>query len=157
MFPYNCACSLRACACEKKRVCVYVSESESEGESGVVTVRCGWLDLVALKYSVMINGITDIALTKLDVLDHLAEISLCTEYKVDGKVLKSFPSDAKILQKVEPQYKTVKGWQKPLKGIRDYNELPQETLDYFREIEEFTGARITIISNSPDRADTIIR
>jgi adenylosuccinate synthase len=119
--------------------------------------RCGWLDLVALKYSVMINGITDIALTKLDVLDHLAEINLCTEYKVDGKVLKSFPSDAKILQKVEPQYKTVKGWQKPLKGIRDYNELPQETLDYFREIEEFTGARITIISNSPDRADTIIR
>jgi adenylosuccinate synthase len=119
--------------------------------------RCGWLDLVALKYSVMINGITDIALTKLDVLDLLPEIKLCTEYKIDGKVLKNFPSDAKTLEKVEPIYKTVNGWQKSLKGIRDYSELPQETLDYFREIEEFTGAKITIISNSPDRMDTIVR
>jgi len=118
--------------------------------------RCGWLDLVALKYSVMINGIQDIALTKLDVLDELEELYICTSYMVDGKPLKSFPSDIATLEKVVPVYKKVKGWNTSLKGIKKCEDLPQETLDYFKEIEGFTGARVAIASVSPHRDDTII-
>jgi adenylosuccinate synthase len=119
--------------------------------------RCGWLDLVALKYSVMLNGISDIALTKLDVLDTLDEIDLCYAYKVDGKERKTFPVDIPTLDKVEPVYKTMPGWKKSIHGIRTYEDLPNEVHNYFREIEEYTGAKISIISTSPDREDTIIR
>lgn len=119
--------------------------------------RCGWLDLVALKYSVMINGITDIALTKLDVLDNFSELKLCTDYIVGEKSLRSFPSDIDTLDKVEPIYETVKGWNTSLAGIRNYDDLPQATKDYINKIEEFTGAKVSIISLSPERKDTIIR
>jgi len=118
--------------------------------------RCGWLDLVALKYTVMINGIQDIALTKLDVLDEFEELNICTGYQIDGKQLKSFPSDIATLEKVEPIYKKVKGWNTSLTGVKKCEDLPKETLDYFKEIEEFTGARVAIASVSPDRDDTII-
>ncbi len=117
--------------------------------------RCGWLDLVALKYSVMINGIQEIALTKLDVLDKMEEINVCTGYIVNGKKLKSFPSDISTLEKVEPVYKTLKGWNTSLQGIKNCRDLPEETLNYFKEIEDFTGAKVTIASISPDRDDTI--
>jgi len=119
--------------------------------------RCGWLDLVALKYSVMLNGISDIALTKLDVLDTLDEIQLCYAYKVDGKERKTFPVDIPTLDKVEPVYKAMQGWKQSIHGIRTYEDLPNEIHNYFREIEEYTGAKISIISTSPDREDTIIR
>ncbi len=119
--------------------------------------RCGWLDLVALRYSVMINGIKEIALTKLDVLDKLDEIKICTAYEIDGRETDMFPSDCGTLQRCRPIYKTVKGWGKGLHGIKIFDELPQETLSYFREIEHYTGARISIVSLSPDRNDTIIR
>ncbi len=119
--------------------------------------RCGWLDLVALKYSVMINGITDIAFTKLDVLDEFEEIGVCTGYKVDGKYLKSFPVDIQTLERIEPQYEYVKGWMQSLAGIRDYDKLPKEVYEYFKFIEDYVGAKISIISTSPDKADTIIR
>ena len=118
--------------------------------------RCGWLDLVALRYSVMINGIQEIALTKLDVLDNLDEIKICTGYRIDGKLQKSFPADIKSLESVETEFKTVKGWKKSLKGCKVYDELPIEAKDYFKEIEDFTGARVSIVSVSPDRDDTII-
>ncbi len=119
--------------------------------------RCGWLDLVALKYSVMINGISEIALTKLDVLDDFEEIKVCTSYTFNGKELKSFPSDIYTLENIELGYKTFKGWNKSLAGIKNHSELPIETKEYLKYIEEFSGAKIKIISLSPDRADTIIR
>ncbi|MFP4528414.1 MAG: adenylosuccinate synthase [Candidatus Kapaibacterium sp.] len=119
--------------------------------------RCGWLDLMALRYSAMINGLTEIALTKLDVLDDIPEIKVCTGYKAGGKQLKSFPVDIATLESVEPQYITLPGWKTSLRGIKSFDELPRETLDYFRTIEEFTGVEIKIVSLSPDRADTIIK
>ena len=119
--------------------------------------RCGWLDLVALKYSVMINGISDIALTKLDVLDELEEIKVCTAYKIDGKTLKYFPVDMPSLNKIECEFITVKGWNQSLNGIKHFDDLPVETKEYFELIENFTGAKVSIVSLSPDRSDTIIR
>jgi adenylosuccinate synthase len=119
--------------------------------------RCGWLDLVALKYSVMINGISDIALTKLDVLDNFDEIRVCTDYTVDSKPLKSFPVDIPTLNKIECKYTTMKGWNKSLRGIKSIDELPTETKEYFKLIEDYTGAEIKIVSLSPNRADTIIK
>lgn len=119
--------------------------------------RCGWLDLVALKYSVMVNGIQEIALTKLDVLDTFEEIKICTDYKCGDKMLKTFPADIPTLEKIEPQYMTIKGWNRSLAGLRDYAALPAEVHEYIRIIEEHTGARVSIVSISPDRADTIIR
>lgn len=119
--------------------------------------RCGWLDLVALKYSVMINGVSEIALTKLDVLDALPEINICTEYNLNGKIIKNFPVDIPTIQAIKPVYKTVKGWNTSLKGLRDWDKLPQEALDYFKIIEDFVEAKITIVSISPDRADTLVK
>ncbi|TAL66899.1 MAG: adenylosuccinate synthase [Bacteroidetes bacterium] len=118
--------------------------------------RCGWLDLVALKYSVMINGISEIAITKLDVLDQFEEIKLCTKYNVNGKDINYFPADCPTLEMIIPKYETIKGWNKKLKGTKTYNELPQEAKSYFKLIEDYTGAKITIVSVSPDREDTII-
>lgn len=118
--------------------------------------RCGWLDLVALKYSVMINGISEIAITKLDVLDDFEEIKVCTTYTHKGKELKSFPSDIPTLEKIKMEFKSFKGWNSSLAGIKNYDDLPSETKEYLKYIEEYTGAKIKIISVSPDRADTII-
>ncbi len=117
--------------------------------------RCGWLDLVALKYSVMINGISEIALTKIDVLDDLDEIKVCVKYIYNGKELESFPSDLNILQSVKCEYKTFKGWKQPLNTIKTIDELPALTKEYLEFIEQYTGAKIQIVSLSPDRKDTI--
>lgn len=119
--------------------------------------RCGWLDLVALRYSVMINGISEIALTKLDVLDDFEEIKVCVGYRSNGKVLKSFPVDIHTLENLELEYVTMKGWNCHLNSAKSFDELPQATLDYFKLIEDFTGAEIKIASLSPDRADTLIK
>jgi adenylosuccinate synthase len=119
--------------------------------------RCGWLDLVALKYSVMINGISELALTKLDVLDNFEEIKLCTGYNINGKEINYFPADCPTLENVTPIYQTIKGWNKSINGIRKYDDLPKETKEYFRIIEDYTGAKITIVSLSPEREDTIIK
>lgn len=119
--------------------------------------RCGWLDLNALKYSIMVNGITDIALTKLDVLNTFEEINVCTAYEVDGKVLDFFPSEIESLEKVKPVLKTLKGWNCDLAGTTTFDKLPKEAKDYINYIEDFTGAKVSIISISPDRNDTIVR
>lgn len=119
--------------------------------------RCGWLDLVALKYTVMVNGISKIALTKLDVLDELEEIKVCVGYKINGKLLKYFPVDMPSLNKIECEFITVKGWNRSLKGITKIDDLPAETLSYFKMIEDYTGAEVSIVSVSPDRNDTIIK
>ena len=119
--------------------------------------RCGWLDLVALKYSVMVNGIEEIALTKVDVLDTLPELKLCIGYELDGKRLKHFPADIYDLERVIPVYESVPGWNTTLAGIKNFDDLPKIAIDYFKKIEDFTGAKVTIVSTSPDREDTIVK
>ena len=119
--------------------------------------RCGWLDLVALKYSVMINGISDIALTKLDVLDNMPEIQVCTGYMIDGKEVQNFPVEINTLKRIVPILKSVKGWNKSLATVKTFAELPKEVLDYFKIIEDYCGAEIKIVSLSPDRKDTIFK
>ncbi|MFM7338537.1 MAG: adenylosuccinate synthase [Bacteroidota bacterium] len=119
--------------------------------------RCGWLDGVALRYSVMINGIDNIALTKLDVLDNVKSIGICTGYEIDGKMLRSFPANVQDLTKVKPHYEFHEGWNCSLAGIKHYDDLPNAAKQYIAAIEQVAGARVGIISLSPDRADTIIR
>ncbi|MGA1414402.1 MAG: adenylosuccinate synthase [Candidatus Kapaibacteriota bacterium] len=119
--------------------------------------RCGWLDGVALRYSVMINGIDKIALTKLDVLDNVKSIGISTGYEVDGKMLRSFPANVQDLAKVKPHYEFHEGWNCSLAGIKNFDDLPQAAKNYISAIEEVAGAKVGIVSLSPDRADTIIR
>lgn len=118
--------------------------------------RCGWLDLVALKYAATINGMNSIALTKIDVLSNFNEIKICIKYKINGKETTEFPSDNFIFERVVPIYKTFHGWEKSLSGISSYGELPKETKEYIKFIEDFIEIPVKIISTSPDRADTIL-
>jgi adenylosuccinate synthase len=127
-------------------------------EFGAVTGRprrTGWLDLVALKYAVMLNGVTDLIMMKSDCLDSFEEIKVCTGYKVDGKVTEQVPFETNA--EIEPEYMTFKGWNKDLTGCRNERELPSEFTDYIKYMENFTGVPIRIISLGPDRDATIER
>lgn len=119
--------------------------------------RCGWLDLVALKYAVIINGVTEIALTKADVLDTFKEIKLCTDYELDGKVINTFPSNPFVLQNVKPVYKTFKGWNKSFNESSKFEDLPLEFKEYVEFIENYVGVKIKYISTGPARKDIIIK
>ncbi|MFQ6083867.1 MAG: adenylosuccinate synthase [Candidatus Aminicenantia bacterium] len=133
---------------------------ENGNEFGATTGRprrCGWFDTVAVCYSIKINGIKNIALTKIDVLDDLEEIKICTGYKYKGQLLKSFPNEDWMLKEVEPQYKTLKGWQKKIQGITEFDSLPQPAKDYIKAIEDLIEAEVTIISTGMERKETIIR
>lgn len=119
--------------------------------------RCGWLDIPALRYSVMINGISEIALTKLDVLGVLDEIRVCTGYVVDGKSVKSFPADVATLSRVECTYETYPGWKCSLDGIRSFADLPPAAQHYVTEIERLLDTPVRWVSTSPAREDTFLR
>ncbi|MBN2767711.1 MAG: adenylosuccinate synthase [Campylobacterales bacterium] len=115
--------------------------------------RCGWFDAVALKHAVRVNGVDEIALMKLDVLDGFKEIKVCVAYEVDGKVIDYVPY---LLEDAKPVYKTFQGWGKS-SGIRTFDNLPQSAKEYILELESLVGAKIRIVSTSPQREDTIIR
>ncbi len=115
--------------------------------------RCGWFDAVAAAHAVRLNGVDQIALMKLDVLDGFKEVKVCVAYEVDGKQIDYVPYD---LEDAKPVYKVFKGWDK-CKGIRDFSSLPKNTQDYIVALEEMVGAKMGVISTSPDRDDTIIR
>lgn len=119
--------------------------------------RCGWLDLVALRYSAMINGFTEIAITKLDVLSEFSEIPIAVEYRLNGKTLKNFPVDLPTLETVQPVYTVLPGWQTPLNGVRSFEELPKNAQRYIHFIEEMLEIPVTVISTSPKRNDIIFR
>ncbi len=119
--------------------------------------RCGWLDLVALRYSVQLNGIDSIALTKLDVLNSLPEIRLCTSYVRDGRPLKHFPAEVSYLNNPQCEYETFPGWQQSLAGIERFEDLPPATINYIQRIEEFCGVPVKLISVGPDRRQTLTR
>lgn len=127
---------------------------EVGAEFGVTTGRkrrCGWLDLVVVKYSTLINGYTALNLTKLDVLDKFPEIQVAVAYKYKGKTLESFPEDLTVAEKVEVEYKTLKGWQKDISGIRKYEDLPQEAKDYIKFIEEYINVPVKWVGVGPGR------
>lgn len=133
---------------------------ERGGEYGATTGRprrCGWLDVVSLKYSIMINGIEKLALTKLDVLDELDEIKICTAYKIDGRITEKFPTDPDTLSKVEPVYETFKGWKEKTSNVNSYCDLPDEAKKFIEMIELFTNTKISIISVGADRKQTIFK
>jgi adenylosuccinate synthase len=117
--------------------------------------RCGWLDLVALKYAIMINGVTEMVLTKADVLDNFETIKICTKYKIGKETTQRFPTEIK--KEIKPVYKEFKGWKQNLSTIKDYDNLPQAFIEYVNFIEKETGVPITIVSTGPDRSQTIIR
>jgi adenylosuccinate synthase len=117
--------------------------------------RCGWLDLVALKYAVRVNGITSIALMKLDVLTGFEELKIATSYTLDGKKITDFPTSAADLERVKPVYKSFKGWSQSLDGVKKKSRLPRTAQAYISFIEKFIGIKCDIISTGPDREDTI--
>ncbi len=117
--------------------------------------RCGWLDLVALRYAIRVNGLTSLSLMKIDVLTGLKEIKVATSYKLDGKTITEFPTSAAELERVKPVYKTFKGWSKSLDGVRKKAKLPKEALKYIDFIEKTVGVKCDIISTGPDREETI--
>ena len=128
-------------------------------EFGTVTSRkrrCGWFDGVLVRQTIKISGINGIALTKLDVLDELDEIQMCVKYEIDGKQIDYLPAAVDEQLKVKPVYKTFPGWKKSTKGIRNLKELPDNAKKYIHAVEEFIGAKISSISTSPEREDTIL-
>ena len=116
--------------------------------------RCGWLDLVALKYSVKLNNLTELCITKLDVLDSFKEIKACINYEVDGKTT-SFKS--RLLHKAKPIYKSFEGWDCSLEKCKNYADLPKNAKDFLEYIESYVGVKIGLISNGPNREDLIHR
>jgi adenylosuccinate synthase len=129
-------------------------------EFGTVTGRprrTGWLDLPVVRTAAMLNGLDAIALTKLDVLDEVAEIPICTSYKVRGANWRTYPAFAVDHNDYQPQYKTMKGWKKSTVGITSFEDLPAAAKDYVRFIEVETEASISIVSTGPRREETIVR
>ena len=128
-------------------------------EYGAVTGRprrCGWLDIPLLRYSNQINGTEWLVVTKLDVLDHLAEIPVCTGYEINGKVTDVVPADVKGLESIKPVYTKLKGWQQATDGIREFDELPKLAQEYLRFQERESGAKIGMVSTGPDRDQTMV-
>ncbi|OGV34411.1 MAG: adenylosuccinate synthase [Lentisphaerae bacterium GWF2_45_14] len=116
--------------------------------------RCGWFDAVACRYSCMINGVDKLAITKLDVLDNLPELKICTAYEVNGKITENVPADTDELAKVKPVYETVEGWMTSTCDAREFSELPEKAQAYLRKIAALAGADIGIISVGPKREQT---
>ncbi len=132
---------------------------ESGKEYGATTGRprrCGWLDLVATKYAVAINGVDYLILTKIDVLSNFSEIKVAVQYKYNGKILETFPADINVLKNVEPVYKSFPGWEKNIGEIKDFRELPLEAQRFIKFIEEYLACPIALISVGDERDANII-
>jgi adenylosuccinate synthase len=128
-------------------------------EYGTVTGRprrVGWLDIVAVRYARMINGIGSMALTKLDVLDDLAEIPVCTGYRLRGELVKELPACLSTMDEMQPVYRVMKGWRQPTVGALDFAGLPAAARDYLRFIEDEVEAPISLVSTGPRREETIV-
>ena len=130
-----------------------------KGEFGATTGRprrVGWFDCVATRYGIACQGATKVVMTALDCLSYLDEIKVCVGYEVDGKVIKDFPTTP-TLKKCKPVFETLKGWHCNIKGIRNYDELPEEARNYVEFIEKQLGFRIDMVSNGPEREAIIYR
>lgn len=133
--------------------------SERGHEFGTTTGRkrrCGWFDAVIVRQSAKVGGIDGIALTKLDVLDGLETIKICTGYELDGKRIDYLPASQAAQAGVKPVYETIEGWKASTRGARSWSELPAAAVKYVRYIEELIGVPVTLLSTSPEREDTIL-
>lgn len=119
--------------------------------------RCGWFDMVMVRNSARLNSLTGFALTKLDVLDDLDEIKICTGYEYNGKTLKHFPPSLAVLEQCSPVFETLPGWQEDTSKIKNYDDLPEKTKNYLKRIEELSEVEIKIVSVGPGREATIIK
>lgn len=131
---------------------------ERGGEYGAVTGRprrCGWFDVPAARYSAVLNHLSAMVITKLDILDHLAEIPVGVEYELDGQPYRGFPAEAGALDRVRVRYETLPGWQRSTFGLRDYSQLPANAKAYLRFLEEQVGVEIAMVSTGPGREQTI--
>ena len=129
-------------------------------EYGTVTGRarrCGWMDLAIVNYAIRLNGITGLALMKLDILDTLPEIKICTGYKLRGEEIPYFPGRLEDLEQVEPIYETVPGWQCDTTGCTTFDELPEAAQAFVGRVEALTGVPVKIVAVGPGREQTIIR
>ena len=130
-----------------------------KGEFGATTGRprrVGWFDAVATRYGVLTQGATEVVVTALDCLSYLEELKICVAYDIDGEITRDFPVTPR-LKKAKPVYKTFKGWHCDIRGIRNYEDLPQETKDYIDFIEQEIETPITMVSNGPARDEIIYR
>ena len=130
------------------------------GEFGVTTGRprdCGWLDLVALKYAIRLNGCTALAMTKLDVLSGFKEIQVCHAYRLEDSAISRFPLSAEILERCEPEYISIPGWEDDISDVRNLNDLPAAVLEYIVFIEREVGVPITLVSVGPEPEATMWR
>jgi adenylosuccinate synthase len=118
--------------------------------------RCGWLDTVLLNNSVRLNGLTGLAITKLDILGGLESLKICTGYDLDGQTITAFPASLNTLAACEPVYETHPGWQEDISGIREFDDLPDNAKSYLKRIEELTNVPIQIVSVGPGREETIV-
>ena len=128
-------------------------------EFGTVTSRkrrCGWFDGVLVRQAIKVSGINGIALTKLDVLDQLDEIKMCISYELNGKQTNYLPAAVEDQLKIRPIYKVFKGWKSSTKGVKEFDKLPENAKIYVKELEKFVEAKISSISTSPERQDTIL-
>jgi adenylosuccinate synthase len=119
--------------------------------------RCGWYDAVVARYATRINGLDSIALTKLDVLDGIGEIKVCTGYRYRGGVISEWPADLRVLATCEPVYETLPGWSRPSSGVTRFDDLPREAQRYVAYLEDVSGVPVSIVSTGSGRQDTIIR
>jgi adenylosuccinate synthase len=119
--------------------------------------RCGWLDLVALKYTATVSGATGLAIMLLDVLAGLPELKVCTGYRLDGKTTTDFPADAEALERVEPVYETLPGFAADIADATDFEALPAEAHGYLKFIEDFIGVPVVMVSVGPKRSQSIFR
>ena len=128
-------------------------------EYGAVTGRprrCGWLDIPLLRYSNQVNGAEWLVVTKMDVLDELAEIPICVGYQMDGKVSDEIPADVQGLERIKPVYTTLKGWRASTEGVTEFDKLPKAAQEYLRFHERESGAKIGMVSTGPDREQTMV-
>ncbi len=117
--------------------------------------RCGWFDAVAGRFSVQVNGCDSIALTHLDIFDGFPSIKICTTYRFNGETLNYFPSDSSILEKCQPIYEELPGWQEPISEIRDFDKLPHQARRYLSRLEELLSCPINLVSVGPEREQMI--
>ena len=132
---------------------------EKGAEFGVVTGRrrrCGWLDLISLKYSVRVNSLTELFITKLDVLSGLEELKLCVGYKDNDEVITDYPFNQNVLNSAEPVYETFDGWTDDISTVKSFKDLPNNAQSYIKAIEAFIEVPITFISVGPERTENII-
>ena len=132
---------------------------EKGGEFGATTGRarrCGWLDTVILRHSCRVNGLSGIVLTKLDILDGMDTLKICTAYSYKGKILKEMPKELSVFEKCVPVYEEVKGWKESTLGIRDFKKLPKKAQAYIRRIEALIGVKAAIVSTGQKRDELIL-